>query len=286
MGFASLVIAQVISMTPPIHQGLSAYQIMSPNWTPQQCAAMIYVMKQHKMTEIGLLWRGFGEQRSCIKRIKRHVQPRWWVHISNEVRRNRGDPMAAGDLLPDLTTDEYNKRAAANNPGLRRRLRGRVDAIVSALGPNLGGISSGLEHSFSNKTNAHILRWIKRRLPHGVLVIDNPLLNSDFKRGPMCELHGYTEPTPADCRARCIRNPDGDGLDHPLGGPGGYYRATVQEGRSWFGRSVVDSCISLHWLPRWQARGADFRTKPWERGFDFNRGDTEVIDLITEGLFI
>lgn len=283
MGLAALIFAQIISMAPPIHQGLSAYQIMSENWTPQQCAAMIYVMKQHQMTEIGLLWRGFGESRRCIRRINKHVGPRWWVHISNEVRRARGGPMSRGDLLPDLSTAEYNKRARGNNPGLRRQVRGRVNAIKSELGSALGGISTGLEHSLSRRANAHLGQLIRAL---DVRVIDNPLHNNAFRSGAMCELHGYTEPTPADCRSRCIRNPDGDGLDHPLGGPGGYYRAPVQEVRSWFGRSVIDTCISLHWLPRWQDESGEFRTRPWERSFDFNRGDTEVIDLITRGLFI
>lgn len=283
MGFAALILAQSIFMAPPIHQGLSAYQIMSDHWTPQQCAAMIYVMKQHRMTEAGLLWRGFGESRKCIHRIERHVSPRWWVHLSNENRRDRGDPMFPGDLLPDLSTQEYDRKVRGKNPGVRRKIRQRVNEIKREFGANLGGISSGLEHVFSRRANRNIIRIIRGQ---DVTAIDNPLFNSDFNNGALCELHGYTDPTPANCRARCIRNPDGDGIDHPLGGPGGYYRASVSEARSWFGRSVVDSCISLHWLPRWQDESGEFRTKPWERSFDFHRRDAEVIDLIIGGLFI
>lgn len=282
-----VILALILHSHPTIHQGLSAYQIMSENWTGRQCSALIAVMREQNMTEIGILWGGFGSSSDCIKRVKRQIGPRWWVHLSNENRRARGAPMSRWDLVPDLSYARYNRLAAGNNAGLRRKIRGRISAIRRLLGPALGGISTGLEHSFSKRANAHIARVIRENIEqYDAVVVDNPLFNSDFINGAYCELHGYTDPTPINCRSRCIRNPDGDGIDHPLAGPGGYYRAAVSETRSWFGASVVNSCISLHWLPRWQARGANFTARPWERNFDFNRGDTEIINLITKGLFL
>lgn len=273
--------------------GISAYQIMSKNWTAKQCRTLIRALDLSEEPAVAILWRSFGTATRCLESIKRKAaaSPKNWyieIHLSNEAARRSGRA-SEWDLLPALTMVEYSQSLESPNGetlgAVSSRVR-KIGEVVTDLPNTRWGLTLGLESNLSlkaaKKLRDLIRQWWRYEIVYSPLT-GHPWAFGGRISGTTYELHGYSE-LAATGRNNCIRNGDGTGIAHngPRSPRWRYF--TMQQVAEWGRIGRENSCILLFWQDRWQGVDTENFIPHRDRSFTFDRRDFNLVKKLMRAI--
>lgn len=261
-------------------EGISAFQIMSNNWTTKQCKNLKTGLKLFRYPAFSVLYGSFGNNTKCLYNLITTINRKKWVqiHLSNEVAR-RNNTLTKRDLLPEFNVIEYNRVLQKNRPRVVRAIMQRLARIVrlTKKGKKITwNLSLGLESNYTKKAVRNLYNIIRTAWPYEISY--SPITNNFHGLDAMRELHGY------GARAKkysgnCIQNGDGTGI-FDIKPNGSIRNYSLQQVREWRKRCRRNSCICLLWDEKWQGRDSNKFVEPSKRNFKFNKSDIAIIRRI------
>lgn len=275
--------AQSLSAQPV---GISAFQLLSKNWTTIQCKKLTYYLETLPEPAASVLWGSFGNDFSCLRfllKIAKKSQKHWWVqiHLSNEAGR-RNKRLTNLDLLSKLSVLEYNQALESEDLIVKNAIAKRVREIRHIADKNphiIWNLSLGLESNFTRKAAKKIYKIVKKEWPYE---ISYSSIYNDKLNGAVRELHGYN--STKKLGGNCIRNGDGTGIvDLESNKFRGSY--SVRKIARWYRRCRKSSCVCLFWANRWQGISFKKFVEPHRRNFIFNDEDIGLIKYIIGGSY-
>lgn len=248
------------------YQGVSMFALLSPHVTQEQLKRWKNSVMGSPKPAIAILPGSFGWKWKNLYFIldgfvKKKKDFLCEIHFVNGASRRKAGRLHSGDLFPQDSVAQFNKRLETMSPATKQEILKRVHKITKAVAiyHNKGKIllSMGLEDNYTRAAALNLWDVLRTAWPVTDLVRCPVTGNPDITRPPAAwfEQHGYSLLW-GYVDSQTILNPDGQDLDFmpptvAFDYPGGTPASETQV-RKWMELGQAKGATNLIWVAKHQ----------------------------------